>query len=131
MDLYGHNPFTNREPSLRRPPLGRNYADFSDMARFQAGVTRYLGKPRNKRLRLFFSEFTKPTAANDSEFNIPVSRAQQARWITSAFRVSRQLRAYGLGWIHLYDRPSPPSIFSGLIDANGVKKPGYFTFKRG
>ena len=130
MDLYGHNPFTNREPSLRRPPLGRNYADFSDMARFQATVTRYQGKPRRKRLRLFFSEFTKPTEANDAEFNIPVSRAQQAQWITSGFRVSRQLRAYGFGWIHLYDEPQR-RIFSGLIDANGVQKPGYSAFKRG
>jgi hypothetical protein len=130
MDLYGHNPFTRREPILRRRPLGRDYADFSQLVGLQAAVTRYLGKPRRKRVRLFLSEFTIPTARGDSEFSFFFSPRTQARWITSGFRVARQVRAYGFGWIHLYDQPGPP-IFGGLIDARGAKKPGYFAFKRG
>lgn len=130
MDLYGHNPFTRREPVLRRRPLGRDYADFSQLEGLQATVTRYLGKPRRKWVRLFLSEFTIPTARGDSEFSFFFSPRTQARWITRGFKVARQVRAYGFGWIHLYDDPGRP-IFGGLIDSRGVKKPGYFAFKRG
>ena len=129
MDLYGHNPFTAREPDLRRAPLG-DYADFSDLGRFQATVTRYLGRPRRKRVRLFLSEFTVPTARGDSEFGFFVRPRTQAQWITKGYRVARQVRAYGFGWIHLYDEPGPP-IFGGLIDSRGMRKPGYYAFKRG
>jgi hypothetical protein len=136
MDLYGHNPFSYRHPSLKNPPSSPGSVDFSDLARFQKSIDRYLGRPRHKRIRLFLSEYTIPTDLPDAEFNFHVTRALQSKWITDAFRVVRQVDAYGLGWIHLYDDPPDPMhqhgvIQGGLIDAKGKKKPGYFAFKRG
>jgi Cellulase (glycosyl hydrolase family 5) len=134
MDLYGHNPFSYRHPSLDNEQSGPDTVDFSDLRRFDKRVARYLGRPRHKRIRLFLSEFTVPTDKPDAEFNFHVTRRLQAKWITDGFRVARQVHAYGLGWIHLYDDPSStdgPVVQGGLIDAQGNKKPGYYAFKRG
>lgn len=134
MDLYGHNPFCYRHPSLRNSESSPDTVDFSDLGRFDKRVDRYLGRPRHKRIRLFLSEFTVPTDKPDAEFNFHVTRELQAKWITDGFRVARQVHAYGLGWIHLYDDPPSdqgPVIQGGLIDGQGKKKPGYYAFKRG
>jgi Cellulase (glycosyl hydrolase family 5) len=134
MDLYGHNPFSYRHPSLKNNQSSTGTVDFSDLGRFQKVIDRSLARPRHKRIRLFLSEFTVPTDKPDAEFNFHVTRALQAKWITDAFRVARQVHAYGLGWIHLYDDPPDPTravVQTGLIDGTGNKKPGYFAFKRG
>jgi hypothetical protein len=135
MDLYGHNPFSYRHPSLQNKQSGPGTVDFSDLGRFQKEIDRDLARPRHKKkIRLFLSEFTIPTDLPDSEFNFHVTRALQAKWIDDAFRVAKQVDAYGLGWIHLYDdppKPGTPVVQSGLIDGKGTKKPGYFAFKRG
>ena len=129
MDLYGHNPFSAREPSLRKPPSPQGAVDFSDLRRFQKIVDRQLARRLGKkRLRLFLSEFAIPTAP-DSEFSFYTTRQVQARWITSAFRVANELDAYGLGWIHLYDDP-PGGSTAGLLTANGEPKPGFAAFQR-
>jgi hypothetical protein len=136
MDLYGHNPFSFRHPSLKNPPSSPYTVDFSDLARFGRQVDRNLGRPGKRHIRLFLSEFTIPTDLPDAEFNFHVTRAVQSRWITDAFRVAKQIGAYGLGWIHLYDDPPDPThqhgvVQGGLIDATGAKKPGYFAFQKG
>jgi len=131
MDMYGHNPFSARRPNLRNRPSPQQAVDFSDLGRFQKVVDRRLAKPRGKRtLRLYLSEFTIPTAP-DSEFNFRTTPATQASWIRSAFRVARQVRAYGLGWIHLYDGDLVNSgSMGGLLTADGQKKPGFTAFQR-
>ena len=133
LDLYGHNPFGYRNPDLRNPPSAQGLVDFSDLGRFDREVQRTLGRPLRKRIKLFLSEFTVPTAP-DIEFNFHVSRATQAKWITSAFRVSRQLKnVAALGWIHLYDDPPVSGmqvVNGGLMTHDAKKKPGYFAFKR-
>jgi hypothetical protein len=135
MDMYGHNPFSLRAPDLKKPASPLGVVDFSDLGRFQKDVDRFLGRPLHKKLRLFLSEFTIPTDARDSEFNFHVTRSVQAKWIRDAFRVAKQINAYGLGWIHLYDEPPNPNgdlvSHGGLITADGQKKAGYFAFKRG
>lgn len=129
MDLYGHNPFSARQPDLRNGPSPQGAMDFSDLARFQKAIDRHLARPRGKRrLRLFLSEFAIPTGP-DSEFNFYTTPEVQAKWITSAFRVARKVHAYGLGWIHLYDDP-PGGSRSGLLTADGKRKRGYAAFKR-
>ncbi|MBA3748025.1 MAG: hypothetical protein H0W96_11125 [Solirubrobacterales bacterium] len=134
IDLYGHNPFSFRNPSLRNPPSGQGLVDFSDLGRFGRDVQRVLGGPRRKRVRLFLSEFTIPTAV-DSEFNFHVSPRTQAKWITNAFKIARgESSIVALGWIHLYDDPPDPSrpvVNGGLITHDGKKKPGYEAFKQG
>ena len=134
MDLYGHNPFCWRAPNLANPaqdPKNIKSAwqvDFSDLARLSRLVDRSLG--RGHKIRLFLSEWMIPTAP-DSELNFHTTRAVQARWIRAGWRIARRSPfIYALGWIHLFDDP-PGGSMSGLLDARGRPKPGYFAFKAG
>jgi hypothetical protein len=131
MDLYGHNPFSFRDPDLRNPPSAS--VDLSDLDWFAPLVQRHIGRPRHKRVRLFLSEFTMPTAP-DREFNLYVSPRVQARWITKAFRIARAVGADGLGWIHLRDEPPERGrrvVNGGLLTHDGGPKPGFYAFMRG
>lgn len=135
MDLFGHNPFSFREPNLRNEPLLDGSVDFSDVRRFGRQVNHHLRRRGAKRIKLFLSEWTIPTGP-DREFNFHVRPATQARWITSGFRIARGLRdVYGLGWVHLRDEAprddGRPVVRGGLMDHLGTKKPGYDAFRRG
>jgi hypothetical protein len=136
MDLFGHNPFSFREPDLRNPKACCDVSDFSELRRLSVWIDRYLARPRGHRhLRLFLSEFTVPTAP-DADFNFHVTRAAQARWIRSAWRIARGWSTiYAFGWIHLYDQPPRPDgqpvLTGGLLDAAGRPKPGYFAWRAG
>lgn len=133
MDLYGHNPFSFRSPSLRNPPSDQHLVDFSDLGRFDRQIQRDLQRKGLRRIRLFLSEFTIPTAP-DNEFNYFVEPKVAASWITKAFRIARKLKADGLGWIHLRDDPTVPNgttISSGLLTYEGGRKPGFYAFMRG
>jgi hypothetical protein len=127
MDVYGHNPFSLRYPDLSNPPGVEEIVDFSDLGRFQKVVHKTFGR----RVRLFLSEFTVPTEM-DSEFNFYATQDAQVKFIDSAFRVAHQIKAYGLGWIHLYDSGPPATgLRGGLIDINGKHKLGFDAFRRG
>ncbi|MDQ3677270.1 MAG: hypothetical protein M3401_10785 [Actinomycetota bacterium] len=131
MDLYGHNPFSFRNPDLRNPRSSS--VDLSDLDWFSELVQRRLGRPRHTRVRLFLSEFTMPTAP-DREFNLYVTPATQAKWITKAFRIARAVKADGLGWIHLRDEPPDGDervVNGGLLTHDGRRKPGFYAFMRG
>lgn len=135
MDLFGHNPFSFREPDLANEPLVDGSVDFSDIRRFGRLVNRQLRRRGQRRLRLFLSEWTVPTGP-DREFNFHVRPPTQARWIASGFRIARELQdVYGLGWVHLRDEPpsgdGKPVVRGGLLDHTGAKKPGYDAFRRG
>jgi hypothetical protein len=131
LDLYGHNPFSFRDPNLRNPRS--ESVDLSDLDWFSTLVQSRLGRPRHKRVRLFLSEFTMPTAP-DREFNLYVSPAVQARWITKAFRIAHAVNAEALGWIHLRDEPPNGDervVQGGLLTHDGRPKPGFYAFMRG
>ena len=138
LDLYGHNPFTNRKPDLGNKPFcgsrRAGCADFSDLDWFSRVVDKHLGTSAHPHVRLFLSEFTLPTAPYDPEFPYYVTLSQQARWITAGFHVARTVGAAGFGWIHLQDEPpngNAQRISGGLIDYKGDLKPGYAAFKKG
>jgi polysaccharide biosynthesis protein PslG len=136
MDLYGHNPFTNRMPDFRNPPLGNGFADFSDLKVLVRWVDRYLGRGgRNRKLKLFLAEFTAPTDHANFEFNFHVTRAVQAKWATAAYRIAdRWSRIYALGWFSLYDdapRPDGLQVNRGLITDGGQRKPSYYAYRKG
>ena len=138
LDLYGHNPFTNRKPNLANGPFcgsrKAGCADFSDLDWFSRIVDRNLGTSHHSHIPLFLSEFTIPTEPNDSEFPYYVSPPTQADWIRAGFRVARAVGAYALGWVHLQDEPpsgSRKTVSGGLLYYNGNKKPGYRAFKKG
>jgi hypothetical protein len=128
LDLYGHNPFSAREPNLGNPASPQGNVDFSDLRRLAGWIDRSLGRGRPP-IKLFLAEWTVPTAV-DNEFNFYVDPAVQAQWITDALRIARTWsRVYALGWINLYD--NLPRTGGGLLDAQGNKKPGYFAWKNG
>lgn len=135
MDLYGHNPFTVREPALRKGPLGHGYADFSDLDILARWIDRNLGRTRGRPIRLFLSEFTLPTDHPNHEFNFWVTREVQARWLQAALRITRSWwRIYALGWIGLYDDPPRPDgleVNRGLLTYTGERKPAYAVFLTG
>jgi hypothetical protein len=140
MDMYGHNPFSAREPALSKGPLGFGFADFSDLDTLAGWVDRWQGRaPSGHRLPLFLSEFSLPTDHANHEFNFWVTRKTQARWLASALRITRRWRRiYTLGYFALYDeRPRGPNLthgdeaHRGLLDWRGRRKPSYRAFKRG
>jgi hypothetical protein len=139
MDMYGHNPFTKREPDLRKPPLPYGYADFSDLDTLAKWVDRYLKRSKRKKIKLYLSEFTAPTDHANYEFDFYVTRETQARWLKKALRITRRWnRIYTLGWIHLYDQPPRGAngshgdeVHGGLLDHRGRRKPSYYAYKRG
>jgi hypothetical protein len=129
LDLYGHNPFCFRDPDLHNPPSPDGEVDFSDLGRLARLVDRNLA-PSHHHIRLFLSEWTIPTAP-DSEFNIYVTPALQAKWIRDAWRIVRHSSfIYALGWIHVYDDP-PGGSQGGLLYDNGKPKPGYAAWNAG
>ncbi len=131
MDLYGHNPFSVRRPDLSDPPLGRGYADFSDLDT----LTRALDRSFPKRLRLFLSEYTLPTDHANTEFNFHVTRKIQASWLTDALAIARRWsRIYTFGYLGLYDDPARSDgrqVERGLLERDGTLKPAYAAFKNG
>jgi hypothetical protein len=125
MDMYGHNPFTYKQPSFSDSIDPFDEVQFSDLHELAGWIDRYLrpGMP------IFLSEFTIPTAA-DQEFNFWVDPPVAARWVTAAFKLSRAWnRIYALGWIHVYD--DPPTSYGGLLTAAGQPKPDFRAFARG
>jgi hypothetical protein len=129
LDMYGHNPFSFRAPNLANPPSPSQAVDFSDLGRLTKLVDRYLGQPGNPDPKLFISEWTVPTAI-DQEFSFYVEPPIQAQWITDGLRLAQSLPSiYAVGWINLYDEP--PESYGGLIETDGVDKPGYFAWKDG
>jgi hypothetical protein len=128
MDLYGHNPFCWRAPNLSNRTSPEHEVDFSDLGRLSKLVDSELGGPYHK-IKLFLSEWTVPTSPHDSEFNIWVAPALQARWITDAWRIVRRSSfIYALGWIHVYDGQGSSG---GLLYSPDHPKPGFYAFMRG
>jgi hypothetical protein len=125
MDIYAHNPFSNKAPSFSQPfsPLG--VVQFSDLPELGTWIDRYL----RRGMPIFVSEFTIPTAI-DQEFQFYVDPPVAAQWVTNALRLSRHWkRIYGFGWIHVYD--DPPVSNGGLLTAQGQPKPDYYAFEHG
>ena len=136
MDLYGHNPFTIREPNLASGPIGYGFADLSELDALARWLDRFgYRNPSGRRLRIFLSEFVLPTDHRNVEFNFWLSRDTQARWLGRALRITRRFhRIYTLGYLGLYDDPPRPDgleVNRGLIDYWGQPKPSYRVFKRG
>jgi hypothetical protein len=131
MDLYGHNAFSARTPTLEQRPLGGGYADFGDLDTLAGWLDGAFGK----RLKLFLSEYSLPTDHQNWEFNFWVTRKVQARWIRQALRVTRGWsRIYTFGYLGLYDddpRPDGQQVERGLLERDGTRKPAYGAFRAG
>jgi len=137
MDLFGHNPFSARVPKLSQPPLGRGYADLSDLDTLIKWLDRNLRRssPHQRRLPLFLSEVSMPTGHQNHESNFWLSEATHAAWLRRALRITRRMsRIYTFGYLGLDDdalRPAGDQVERGLIERSGRRKPGFNVFKRG
>jgi hypothetical protein len=115
LDMYGHNPFSYRDPNLSNPPSASEQIDFSDLGRLAKLVDRYLGRHANPHPKLFISEWTIPTKV-DLEFNFYVEPLLQARWITDALRcaslVAGRASTRSAGSTSMTNHPSPTAACS-------------------
>jgi hypothetical protein len=130
LDLYGHNPFTQREPRLSDPASPHGFVDFGALDDLADHLDRvYPGQG----LRLFLSEFAVPTGRPGNFFGVWESEETQARWLASALCIAaRWSRVYALGWYKLYDDPpngQGTEVLWGLIGSDGRRKPSYAVFQ--
>lgn len=138
MDLWGHNPFSARVPRLKAPPLGGGLADFSDLDQLAKRLDKAYAKgarKKQRRMKLFLSEYTLPTDHENFEFNFFVSHKTQANWIRKALAITRSYkRIYTFGYLGLYDdpvRPAGDQVERGLLTRSGERKPAYDAYRRG
>ena len=139
LDWYGHNPFTKRFPRLDyyRSYPGYKGRDLSDLDIFVREIRRTYKRShrafRRKGPRLWLSEFTVSSDAPNHAFDFYVSRRQQARWLTAAYRIAQRAPSVaGLGWIGLLDEsPAVPNPANwGLMTHDGRPKPAYHAYRR-
>ena len=128
LDWFGHNPFPFRFPNLREEAIGDGFRDISDLDLYSREIRR--AYPRTKP-KLWLSEFTVQSDKRSRDFELVVSRAGQARWLSAAYRIADELPSVaGLGWLNLLDeREGPGSANFGLLTAGGARKPSFFAFR--
>ena len=128
MDLWGHNPYTYREPNLKDEPSERGRVDFSDLGRLVKALNKAYKKPK---LKLFLSEWGVPTGF-DKDLEIKVKTKDAVKWVKSAMKIVNRSkiakRIYTLGWSVPVDTDRNPQ---GLLDQNLRPKRTYFPFKKG
>ena len=132
LDYYGHNPFSVRFPLLAKNTYYPGLRDMSDVDTLGREVARAY-RSRGRRPALWVSEFTVPSDKANHGFNIFVSRKEQAKWLTGAFKAARQSRCVaGMGWYSLLDQSAQTAdpINSGLMTAVGKRKPAFAAFRR-
>jgi hypothetical protein len=126
MDMWGHNPYSYREPNLKSRPSPKGRVDFSDLRRLAKALDKTFG--RRPRLPLFLSEFGVPTK-RDLDFKFFVKPKVSGKWVRAAMRIVRRWnRIYTLGWSVPVDTFRNPQ---GLLDSDLNPKPAYRAFKDG
>jgi hypothetical protein len=142
MDLWGHNPFDGRFPNIKNKPIGK-FRGLNDVDTLYREIQRAYGlrgKAKGKRARvskkrkvkvprLWLSEWTVLSEASPNLFGgFHVAPAQQAAYITAAYRMVRKLKyVKNLGWYQLEDEPSNGHVGAawGLMTPNGARKPSF------
>jgi hypothetical protein len=128
LDYYGHNPFSIRFPNLSQPPYYPGGRDINDIDTLEAQLRGIY----HRAVPLWLSEFTVSSDRTNLAFAFSVSRPQQAKWLTAAFRLADSVDyVAGMGWFNLVD--DPPSIHRGLT--NGLMtwrlepKPAFYAYE--
>jgi hypothetical protein len=142
MDLWGHNPFEGRFPNIKNKPIGK-FRGLNDVDTLYREIQRAYGlrtKGKGKKARvskrrkvkvprLWLSEWTVLSEASPNLFGgFHVTPAQQAAYITAAYRMLRKLKyVKAMGWYQLEDEPSNGHVGAawGLLDSNGARKPSF------
>ena len=130
LDMYGHNPFSFREPNLSNPPSPEQAIDFSDLPAPGAGSWTAIWAGRAIPIQSCSSPSGRSPPRSTTS-STSTSNRRSRRNGSPPVCVSRAAGRASTpsGWIHLYD--NPPETSGGLLYANGTKKPGYFAWKAG
>ena len=127
MDLYGHNAFDPRFPNIKEGAIGK-FRGLNDLDTLWKEIRKAYGKQKKGRpKRIFVSEWTIQSDHDSGVFAFHVSREQQARYITKAFKLVRKLKYVDtLGWFSFYDYPdSATNPAWGLMTYEGAVKPSF------
>ncbi len=129
LDYFGHNPYSTRYPDIRQSTYYKGLIDISDVDTLH-GLLRRAYPSRTP--KLWLSEFSIADKKNRA-FDFAVSRSEQARWLTAAYRLAdSQSYVAGLGWYTLTDEPPSVkgAITNGLLTAKGQEKPAFQAYRR-
>lgn len=131
MDYWGHNPYATRFPDIRLRTYYRGLRDISDIDTLHREIARaYRGRRTPK---FWLSEFAVASDRASRGFSFFVSRHNQAKWVTAAYRLAASQRyVVGLGWYELTDETPSGSdtLTNGLLTATGKAKPAYSAYRR-
>jgi len=144
LDWFGHNPFPFRFPNLAELPVAGGFRDISDLDTYTREINRVYKRPCNRggkrlprgscgrRPKLWLSEFTVLSDRPSNAFAQPVSKRDQARYLSAAYRIADRLgNVAGLGWFRLLDQPARPGSSNwGLFTSGGQPKPAAQAFER-
>jgi hypothetical protein len=124
MDMWGHNPYGFKLPSLKGPASPRGQVQFGDLKRLMKALDKAF---RPKKLPLYLSEWGVPTGFEDLDLLYVLPVGQANKWIRAAYKIARtQRRIFTLGWVHPIDTERSSQ---GLLTTGFQRKPVYNTFK--
>jgi hypothetical protein len=130
LDYYGHNPFSARFPNLNEKPYYPGGRDINDIDTLDAQLDRVYQRP----VKLWLSEFTVSSNHANRAFSFAVSRQNQAKWLTAAFRLADSVNyVAGMGWFNLVDEtplPDHQNLTTGLLTYRLTPKPAYYAYRR-
>lgn len=132
LDWFGHNPFPFRFPDLADTPAPGGYRDISDIDTFGREIDKLYRRPKGRPLPMWLSEFLVQSDRGSRVFAAYVSKDQQARWLTAAYRIAddQRKRVRGLGWLSLLDEPdAPENALWGLLTYDLRPKPSFFAMQ--
>jgi hypothetical protein len=130
MDAYAHNPYygvPTETPTTRPPATSTGQAPtavtLANLDTLTTQVTRLYG-----RRPLWITEYGYQTNPPDVHFG--VSWALQARYLTQAFAIARRNPRIDLMlWFLVRDEPTLSGWQSGLVTADGRRKPAFNAFR--
>jgi hypothetical protein len=128
LDYFGLNPYTARPPAAHQAVCCKGGRDIDDLPALES----QLKHTYHRRVPLWLSEFTISSDSNNYAFNFHVSRNEQARWVTLAFKlVNSYSYVVGLGWFNLIDEPPsvPDHLTTGLLTWNMRPKPAFYAYE--
>ena len=130
MDLYGHNPLSYRYPRRSDITEGVDMRDIGNLDLLKKDLRRAYGARHAP--PLWLSEYTISSDQTNRAFAFAVTRAEQARWLTAAYRIADQTSGvHLLGWFNMFDDPvtRPGHLTTGLMTFEGELKPAFGAFR--
>jgi hypothetical protein len=132
MDYWGHNPFSNRFPALKKKTYYPGLRDLSDIDTFHREISRVYRTAGRPVPDFWLSEFT-ISSSESRAFNFSTGLKGQARWLTRSYSIADQAPyVRGLGWFTLLDEPTSIKrhLTNGLLTYTMKRKPSYDAYRK-